>query len=928
MRATAPLLLALVVVACGSSSQGDAADAATPVDPETFARPPASCAYTCPTNCAESTTPYVCPSAGPWASIPHEDSCGTWDGTYPAPVTGKCTATAATGDAAKFGGPDPDDATTIILPDGRRIQPAGSDWVFDESDLEGGLTTAITSIPGTSFVLTVDDGPGDHAVRLIDTSLIGSGETPVLSYVKFANPLTLNSGITFIAPDLVYVATDDGVVQAMTFDSTAGTLALDAARTITLPPSTSGGGTAQNWYVASVAASPDGTRLAVTGVNDPTLLVYDVRAGSATFGQLLGSVAIPDAETFGVSFDPNDPTGHYAYVTLWANRALVEVDVSNPAAPAVTTQYATDKDPEGIAFLDARWVVVGDDLGDTMSLVDRTSGTVTSLPVDTLLPGSEPSAMAYDATNARLYVALSGINAIRAFDVDTTQTPPSLTPAGSLATGWWPSGVVVEGDGSVVVANMRGHGTGPRPLYFDIGDSDIDSRMRGGIQRVPAPAPSDLTAGDAAVTANDTPSAMSGVATVSCPDGANDFPIPSSNTAGASPTIQHIFLIIRENKGFDGIFGDFPGVNGDPAYTLKQQPGEMDEIWANFRSLARTFATSDNYYTDAIYSTQGHVWATYGRTNDFNERTWAISGSGRDARPVPGGGIFDEGRPQEGSLFEWLAANDIVYDILGEIDGDPVTDNPTRPAIDGKYPGGPIQNIGSNDLPKACYIAARARVLCNLGNFTYATLPNDHTFGISPTDPTPETFCAINDEATGMFVDALSHSPLWASSLVFITEDDPSQGGEHVDSHRAPIVVLGPWVKRGYVSHTHFDMASLHKLFANALGKPYRSVEVANAAIPYDLFTSTPDYAPYTYSPHTWPIACGPASEIKDAEKRLQSSWDLDEPDEQPGLDAQVTRWMRGQQFDVLPPEIEAHVKERPAHASPSAARASRTLAP
>jgi len=257
------------------------------------------------------------------------------------------------------------------------------------------------------------------------------------------------------------------------------------------------------------------------------------------------------------------------------------------------------------------------------------------------------------------------------------------------------------------------------------------------------------------------------------------------------------------------------------------------------------------------------------------------------------------------------SGHDVVYDILGEIDGDPAMDNPARPAIDGKYPGGPFQNIGSNDLPKACYIAARARVLCNLGNFTYATLPNDHTFGISPTDPTPETFCAINDEATGMFVDGLSHSPLWASSLVFITEDDPSQGGEHVDSHRAPIVVLGPWVKRGYVSHSHFDVASLHKLFANVLGKPYRSVEVANAAIPYDLFTSTPDYTPYTYSPHTWPIACGPASKITGAERRLQSSWDLDDPDEQPGLDAQVTRWMRGEQLDQLPPEIEAEVEAR-----------------
>ena len=138
----------------------------------------------------------------------------------------------------------------------------------------------------------------------------------------------------------------------------------------------------------------------------------------------------------------------------------------------------------------------------------------------------------------------------------------------------------------------------------------------------------------------------------------------------------------------------------------------MDDIWDNYRTLARTFAISDNYYTDAIYSTQGHVWATYGRTNDFNERTWAISGSGRNAREIPGGGVITVGKPVEGSLFDWLASNGVQYNLAGEIVGSPETDTQMPPAVDGKYPGGPFQNIGSNDLPKACYIGrARARAL-------------------------------------------------------------------------------------------------------------------------------------------------------------------------------------------------------------------------
>jgi DNA-binding beta-propeller fold protein YncE len=916
-----PLLGAFV--ACGSSNDEppqapppavDAGeDAAESIDPLDFAKAPLSCAYSCPvaSTCAETQSPYVCPSAGDWKSIPHEDACGTWDGTYPAVTPGSCTAAGASGEAAKYAGPDLDHPGTIILPDGRRMSPAGQDWVFDESDLSGGLTTLVARVPGTSLVLTVDSGPIDHAVRAIDTAKIGGASTPVTGYVKFALPSTLNSAIAFVAPGEVFVATDDGNVQAMTLDTTTGALTRDDAKSIKLPPSVDPFGKPANWYVGGLAASPDGKRLVVTGVAEHELLIYDVDAASATYGAQVGSVDLGVGETFGAWFDPNDVAGTRVYVSIWGGKSVLDVDVSNPAQPAVMHTYKTDKDPEGLAFIDARYMAVAADLGDSIAIIDRANGAVSTVQVGgaNALHGMEPSAVAYDPAAHRLYVTLSGANAIAAYDIDVATTPPTVTPAGELPTAWWPSGIALLDDGSLVVANMRGHGTGPRPLYFDLGDSDIDARMRGSIEHIAAPSAADLTTGSAVVAANDAPSELAGAPTVTCPTNANDFPVPSTNTNGPSSIIKHVFLIVRENKGFDGVFGDLPGVNGEPSYTLKTQPGEMDDIWKNLRALARTFAISDNYYTDAIYSTQGHVWATYGRTNDFNERTWAISGSRRSARAIPGGGVIDVGQPVEGSLFDWLGNNNVEYDILGEIVGSPQQASATHPPIDGKYPGGPFQNIGHVDLEKACHAAGRARVLCNFGSFVYMTLPNDHTFGLSPTNPTPETFCTVNDEATGMFIDALTHSPLWKDSAVFITEDDPSQGGEHVDSHRTPLVVISPWAKRGYVSKTHIDMASLHKLFAHILGIPYNHAIVANASLPLDLFTSTPDYTPYSYSARTRALACGDTTTM--AEIGLTLSWDMSDVDEQPGLDAQVTRWMRGVQYDKLPIEIEREIYAR-----------------
>jgi hypothetical protein len=188
-------------------------------------------------------------------------------------------------------------------------------------------------------------------------------------------------------------------------------------------------------------------------------------------------------------------------------------------------------------------------------------------------------------------------------------------------------------------------------------------------------------------------------------------------------------------------------------------------------------------------------------------------------------------------------------------------------------------------------------------------LPNDHTEGVATSNPSPETFCAVNDSATGMAVDAISHSPIWASSVIFITEDDPSQGGEHVDSHRTPLIILSPWVKRGYVSHTHFDVPSLHKMFAHIFGKPYPNTQIAHAALPLDMFTSTPDYTPYTFKPRTFPLYCGQS--LTQAEERLTRSWDFHDVDEQPGLDQQVMRWMRGQQLEKLSPRLEREIEKR-----------------
>lgn len=895
----AALLGSVWLLGCSSVDVVTSPDAGA--DPFDFAVQPKSCALKCPSAaCAETTTPYACPSLQDWKAIPHDVACPAWDGTTMNATPSKCTVSAPSGDAIKLTGADPDDAKTTILPDGRRVRSAGNEWLFDEADLNAGLPVRVLPVPGSALALVVDAGYGVHSVRLIDTTKLGGATTPVVAVVKFAAPEMLWQGIAVAGPDLVLVATDDGVVQALKLDAAAQTLVRDDARSIALPDSIDDTNAKAPYWVSGLTVSPDGKTLVVSSAIDPRALVFDLSNGSY---KALGQASIGAGGTFDAAFDPNDPQGRYVYISRIAARSVIELDLADRAAPKVTRTFNTDKDPQGMAFLDARWLVVGNTFGDTLTLIDRASGASSSIPVDakTQLHGLEPTTLAMDSAHQRLYATLAGRNAIAAWTVDTTQTPAKLAPAGRLPTSWWPSSVAVTPAGDLMWTSARGHGNGPLMSQVPVGNGDSMHGVHGGVAMLAAPQPADLSQGDLAVDKNDDVAALSGAPQVSCPNQENDFPLPPTNTQGPSKKIKHVVFVVRENKTFDGVLGDLAGVRGDPTLTLKKSSADMDKLWVNARSLARTFATSDDYYTSAELSIQGHFWTVYGRSSDFMERTWQVTGYSRSAykSPVQPQCVTDVGEPQEGSLFDWLSNNQVPHSIMGEACGIPQSS--TDGALDIKYPGGFIQSIGYPDVEKACYFAGRLRVLCNIGPFVYMTLPNDHTQGVGNDTPSPEAMVAVNDEATGMIVEAFSKSPWWADSLVVVTEDDPADGGDHVDHHRTPVLFASPWIKRGYVSKTHIDTSSLHKMFAHILGLPYPNTSVEKAALPLDLFTSTPDLTPFTHQARQWPLSCGEKSSL--AEKRLTSSWDFTDADEQPGLDAQLRRVMRGEELQELPKE-------------------------
>src|SRR4029077_10383672 len=100
--------------------------------------------------------------------------------------------------------------------------------------------------------------------------------------------------------------------------------------------------------------------------------------------------------------------------------------------------------------------------------------------------------------------------------------------------------------------------------------------MFGSVQIVPAPSDADLAKGATDAAALDDVAHLAGAPTVTCPGGENDFPLPPTNTEGPSKQIDHVFFVVRENKTFDGLLGDFPGANGAPGLTMKKSSADMD----------------------------------------------------------------------------------------------------------------------------------------------------------------------------------------------------------------------------------------------------------------------------------------------------------------------------------------------------------------
>jgi hypothetical protein len=161
----------------------------------------------------------------------------------------------------------------------------------------------------------------------------------------------------------------------------------------------------------------------------------------------------------------------------------------------------------------------------------------------------------------------------------------------------------------------------------------------------------------------------------------------------------------------------------------------------------------------------------------------------------------------------------------------------------------------------------------NLPALVYLWLCDDHTSGISVGFPTPAAQVADNDLAVGRVVDAISHSPYWKDSVIFVTEDDAQDGVDHVDGHRTEGLLISPFVKRKAVDSTYYNQVSIIRTIEQILGLPPTNQHDLVTPPMRGLFTNTPDYTPYTHLPNNIRLNQLTQQTASTTTNKLQLAW-------------------------------------------------------
>ena len=249
-------------------------------------------------------------------------------------------------------------------------------------------------------------------------------------------------------------------------------------------------------------------------------------------------------------------------------------------------------------------------------------------------------------------------------------------------------------------------------------------------------------------------------------------------------------------------------------------------------------------------SSQGHIWSTAAYVTNYGERM--IPSIYADKRADNDEDDVDA--PANGFLWDLAMKRGITFRDYGEWvkseNGFTQTRPGLAPDISRDYP---VFSYDSSDQRRAdVWISEFKEFLRNdnMPQLEIMHLPMDHTAGGLAGKCTPRACMADNDLALGRIVEALSHSPRWMDTVVFVVEDDAQAGPDHVDCHRAPFYAISAYSHPGVV-HRFVNTTDVVAAIEDILGLSRLSQFDYFSRSLADMFAVKPDPTPYnSLTPH------------------------------------------------------------------------------
>jgi YVTN family beta-propeller protein len=597
--------------------------------------------------------------------------------------------------------------------------------------------------------------------------------------------------------------------------------------------------------IAGLAVDDSKNRLYVVTKENNSLYVCDTKSGNVISKHDLGG------EGYTCILSPDHKT---LYASCWGCDKIIVFDTGEQA---ITTTINVGDNPNDMCITrDGRYLFVANANDNSVSVIDARQ----MKPVETLNtalypdspPGSTPNSVTLSEDQRTLFIANADNNCLSVFDVSK---PGFSTSKGFIPTGWYPTCVRVAGN-KILVANGKGISSqanpyGPNPyrkdedVVYKAGGPEnkmkvqyIGGLFKGILSIIDIPDINKMALYSQAVYKNIPYSKNKELKSKV----AKGNPIPMK--VGDKSPIKYIFYVIKENRTYDQVLGDIPQGNGDPGLVLF---GE--KITPNQHAVAKEFVLLDNFFVDGEVSADGHSWSLGAYATDYMEKNWPTSYGSRGGK-YNGEGERKIANNKNGYLWDNCQRNKVSYRTYGEFIGE---GGPNIPVLKDHYcKNYTLWEPSVRDTIRFAQwkrdfdslLAAKSLPQLNTVRFI-----NDHTEGLSLGRPTPFAHVADNDLAVGMFIDYLSHSPVWKQSLVLIVEDDAQNGPDHVDAHRSTAYIAGGYVKEGFVDHTAYTTSSLLRTIELILGLPPMTQYDAPAVPLWRCMNNTADHPPFNAKP-------------------------------------------------------------------------------